>query len=150
MKFNSKTLQAIFEQTQPLLERLKPRDALTEDIHELEQYLMTLQLKESFIFNLRFPTTPAHEEDLLVWNHHQHRLLYIKYRYRVTCLSHEKGYYQHIHYNDRETLVELPLQEASLEVKKLIVDEDKLALFLTTLAQKSNKQSAAELSFNFS
>jgi hypothetical protein len=137
MKFNSKTLQAIFEQTQPILEHLKPRDPLTEDIQELEQYLLTLQLKESFVFNLRFPKTPAYEEDLLVWNHHKQRLLYIKNRYRVTCLSHENGYYQHINYNDKEIVLETPLEDASLEIKQLIAEEDKLALFLSLLAERS-------------
>lgn len=140
MKFNSRTLQASFEQAQPILERFKPLDALSEDVHELELFLKKLHLNESFIFNLNFSFTAAHEEELLVWDHNRQSLLYVKNQYAVTCLSHVKGYYQHINYNDKEVLIEIPLLEAANEIKKHIAKEEKLAHFLSLFARKLNNQ----------
>jgi hypothetical protein len=140
MKFNSKKLQAIFEKAQPILENLKPQDALNEDIHELEVFLKTLHLKDSFVFNLRFANTPAYQEELLVWNHKIHALIYSKNSYKVSCLAHDKGYYQHINYNDKEIIMEVPLREAPFDIKKHIANEDKLALFLSMLTQTVNNQ----------
>jgi hypothetical protein len=96
MKFNSKTLQASFDELKPILEGLKPQDAISEDIRELEVFLGTLHLKESFTFNLKFNHTPAYQEELLIWDHKTQGLVYIKNHYGVTCHSHDKGYYQHI------------------------------------------------------
>ena len=148
MKFNSKTLQASFEQAKPILEYFKPHDAVSEDIHELELFLTNLHLKESFIFNLQFAHTAAHEEELLIWSHRSQRLLYVKNRYRATCLSHDKGYYQHINYNDKEIIMEIPLIEAATEIKKQVAEKDKLALFLSLFAQKLNSSKSGFFSFN--
>lgn len=148
MKFNSKSLQESFELAKPLLEGLKPQDPVSEDIQELELLLKTLHLKESFIFNLKFRHTPAYQEELLVWNHSIQRLIYTKNIYKVSCLSHDKGYYQHIHYNDKEILIETPLLEAPKEIKQLIAEEDKLALFLSFLTQKFNQNHTTPFYFN--
>jgi hypothetical protein len=148
MKFNSKTLQASFEQAKPILEYFKHQDAVSEDIHELELFLTNLHLKESFIFNLQFAHTATHEEELLIWAPRRQRLLYVKNRYNVTCLSHDKGYYQHINYNDKETLMEIPLLEAAAEIKKQIAEKDKLALFLSLFAQKIHNSKADFFYFN--
>lgn len=148
MKFNSKALQASFDEAQSILERIKPQDAVSEDIKELETFLKTLRLKESFTYNLKLNHTPAHEEELLVWNHKIERLLYIKNIYAVSCLSHDKGYYQHINYNDKEILIEVPLIDAPRELKKHIAEEDKLALFLSFLTQKLNHHRKESFYFN--
>lgn len=148
MKFNSKTLQASFEQAKPILEYFKPKDAVSEDIHELELFLKNLHLKESFIFNLQFAHTVAHEEELLIWDHKIQRLLYVKNSYGVTCLSHDKGYYQHINYNDKEIVIEIPLVDAPADLKKHIAEKDKLALFLSLFAQKLNSSKTGFFYFN--
>jgi hypothetical protein len=148
MKFNSKSLQDSFEQAKPILEGLKPQDPVSEDIHELELLLKTLHLKESFIFNLKFIHTLAHQEELLIWNHISQRLIYTKNTYKVTCLSHDKGYSQHINYNDKETLIEIPLIDASVEIKRHIAKEDKLALFLSLLTQNFNQTQHQLFYFN--
>lgn len=143
MKFNCKTLQNSFELAQPILERLKPLDALSEDIQKLEHVLGSVHLQESFVFNLNFIHTPRYEEELLIWQYKQQRIIYIKNRYKVTCLSHVKGYYQHINYNDKETLLEMPLMEAPAEVKKHLAEQDKLALFLSLLTEQYTRTSQA-------
>ncbi|RUR04852.1 hypothetical protein [Legionella sp. km772] len=148
MKFNSKTLQARFDELKPLLESLKLPDAVSEDIKGLEVYLGTLHLKEDFTLNLNFNTTPSHQEELLVWNHKTQRLLYVKNHYGVACLSHDKGYYQHINYDDKEVLIELPLVEAPSEVKKRIGEEEKLSLFLSLFSQSLNAQHRNFFYFN--
>ena len=138
MKFNSKSLQARFDELKPILEGFKPQDAVSDDIQELVAFLTTLHLKESFTFNLNFNHTPSHQEELLIWNHKTQNLLYVKNHYQVTCLSHDKGYYQHINYDDKEIVLELPLFDAPDEVKTKIAQEDKLALFLFLFTQKLN------------
>jgi hypothetical protein len=148
MKFNSKSLQQSFEQAKPILDGLKPMDPVSEDIHELERFLKTLHLKESFIFNLNFTNTPAYQEELLIWDNKSQRLIYTKNIYKVTCLSHEKGYYQHINYDDKETLIDTPLIDAPTEIKKQITEEDKLALFLSLLTQKFNETQPSLRYFN--
>lgn len=136
MKFNSKALQESFEQAKPILEGLKPQDPISEDIQELEQFLQTMHLKESFTFNLKNPQIPAHHEELLIWNHHRQQLMYNKNSYKVTCLSHEKGYSKYIDYNNKEILLESQLIDAPASVKHYIAKEDKLALFLSCLTHK--------------
>jgi len=68
--------------------------------------------------------------------------------YGVTCLSHDKGYYQHINYDDKEIVMVLPLLDASDVVKKKIAEEDKLPLFLSLFTQKLNAQQRNFFYFN--
>ena len=140
MKFHSKNLQSSFEHAKPILESLNSiEDAISEDIYELESYLKTIHLKESFSFHLQLPDTPAYQEELLVWNHYKQRIVYIKNSYSASCITHDKGYYPLINYNDKENLIEQPLIDAPFALKKLLWETDKLALFLSFLSQKLNQ-----------
>lgn len=137
MKFHSKTLQATFEQAKPILERnTLIHDVICEDIQKLELFLKNILLNKAFSFNLHLPNTPAHQEELLVWEPEQQKILYIKNSYRASCIADAKGYSPRINYQEKENITEQALVDTDLSIKKQIWEHDKLALFLSLLTQK--------------
>jgi hypothetical protein len=140
MKFYSETLQASFNDAKPILESLSSiKDAIYEDIKELEAFLQTIHLNESFHFNLKAQSPLSRNEELLVWNHVSKRIIYIENRYGISCVSHDKGYYYpRINFDDKQTLIEKPLIDTDFEIRKRVWQEGKLALFLSFITQRLN------------
>lgn len=146
MKFHSQTLQSSFDEAKPILERLSSNDAaIAADILLLETYLKSVNFKESITYKIKSKDTLAHQEELLVWDHYQQKIFYIKNAFKALFVTTDKGYARKINYHDKETLVTEALTEASTALKKALWTNGVLASFLSFLTLKARAKIPEEI-----
>ncbi len=147
MKFNSQKLQQCFDLARPVLDSINDtKNQVSNDIKNLEKYLASLNIKDSFAI-ITTPSTyvadyfvkdqEVHCLEQLLWDGGIQRLVSQRiYHYYNILRCPEIGYPLGVAFDSIKDIVGKPLIEMPYNVRKRMVEEDHLIKLLSMITQK--------------
>jgi hypothetical protein len=133
--FNCPKLNQSFESAQPILNKISEiKNALSADINQLEKYLQTTGMHESF----RYEVVSGEKiidsdnkliEEFLIWDSSKKRILFVQ---------NELFFNNYDSHPEVKNLLEKPLIETTFEIRKYISENDHLVKFLDAITDKYN------------
>lgn len=145
MKFNSQKLQQCFDLAKPVLDSInETKNQVSNDIKNLEKYLISLNISESF--NIIVTSSACYEEsfendlqtdleELLLWSGDVQRLIFRKVYSYYDIIRCETGYPERLAFKFTQE-EDKPLIEMPFYVRKKIAEEDHLVKLLSIITKE--------------